>query len=264
MDELNTPATLLLALGSALAMAALHLLAPRIRALPFVPERATASFAGGIAVAYVFLHLLPELSEGDERLGEVLGEEGERSPLLGLEIFLVALVGFTLFYGLERWADRHHPRPHTGAAGPDEPPPQVFAVHLGAFALYNAVIGYSLPLNWRSSAAFAVLFTLAIGLHFVLSDRGLEEHYGERFDRWPPRLLLAGALLAGWAAAALFAPTSGTVVSLLIAFLAGSVLLNVFKEELPSGGRSHFGWFVGGLVLYAVLLVLVTAAAETG
>ena len=43
-------------------LAILHLAAPRIRHLPFVPERNMSSFAGGLAVAYVFLHLLPELA----------------------------------------------------------------------------------------------------------------------------------------------------------------------------------------------------------
>ena len=99
-----------------------------------------------------------------------------------------------------------------------------------------------------------------MGLHFVLSDRGLEEHYGSRFDRWPPRVALASALL-GWALAALFAPTSGVFVSLLTAFLSGNILLNVFKEEIPSARRSHFGWFAAGLAGYALLLGLVTAAA---
>jgi zinc transporter ZupT len=139
----------------------------------------------------------------------------------------------------------------------------VFRLHLASFVVYNAIIGYTLPLDWRTSAAFAVLFTVAMGLHFVLSDRGLEEHYGSRFERWPPRLLLAGALLVGWALAALFAPTSSVLVSLLTAFLAGSILLNVFKEEIPSTRRSHFGWFVAGLAGYALLLGLVTATAQS-
>ena len=43
----------------AVLLAALHLSAPGIRKLPLVPERATGSFAGGLAVTYVFLHLLP-------------------------------------------------------------------------------------------------------------------------------------------------------------------------------------------------------------
>ena len=251
---LSTSAAVLLGLVSALVLAALHLAAPHIRRLPLVPEHATASFAGGLAVSYVFLHLLPELAQGNRELRKVLGESGERSLLLGLEIFLVALVGFLVFYGLERLAERSR----TGAHGTGN----VFRVHLGFFMIYNGIIAYTLPLDWRTSIPFAVLFTVAIGLHFVLSDRGLEEHYGDRFDRWPPRLLLAAALLAGWALAAVFAPTSSVVISLLTAFLAGGILLNVFKEEIPSTRRSHFGWFLVGASTYAVLLVLVTATGE--
>ena len=266
---LDISTAVVLALLSTLALAALHLAAPHIRGLPGVPEYATSSFAGGLAVSYVFLHLLPELSEGNRELAEVLGDTGERSPLLGLEIFAVALLGFLVFYGLERLAERSE-RPATvgeggeGGEGSDpEEGPAVFRLHLASFMVYNAIIGYTLILDWRTSMWFAILFTVAMGMHFVLTDRGLEEHYGERFDRLTPRLLLAGALLVGWGLAALFAPTSSVFVSLLTAFLAGSILLNVFKEEIPSARTSHFGWFVTGLASYALLLGVVTATAES-
>ncbi len=48
---------------------------------------------------------------------------------------------------------------------------------------------------------------------------------------------------------------------LAVGRLAGSVLLNGFKEELPHGRRSSFGWFTGGLALYAALLTLTTCLA---
>jgi zinc transporter ZupT len=274
MSDVDATTAVLLALASAAVLVALHLLAPRIRRLPLVPEQVTASFAGGIAVSYVFLHLLPELADGNERIGELLDDTGTRTPLLGLEIFVVALLGFLVFYGLERLAERHQehvesPGEH-GPAQRDEQPVQgtgeasVFRLHLTSFVVYNAVIGYTLPLNWRASGAFAVLFTVAMGLHFVLSDRGLEERYGARFDRPQPRLVLASGLIVGWALAALFAPTSDVFVSLLTAFLAGSILLNVFKEEIPPTRRSHFGWFAVGLASYALLLGGVTALQDEG
>jgi hypothetical protein len=90
----------------ALFLAGLHLLAPRIRKLPAVPEHATSSCAGGLAVAYVFLHLLRELVEGNEAVGEALDDDVERTPLLDLAIFSAALAGLTLFYGRERGARR--------------------------------------------------------------------------------------------------------------------------------------------------------------
>jgi len=102
---------------------------------------------------------------------------------------------------------------------------------------------------------------VAMGLHFVLTDRSLEEHYPDRFGRGG-RIALAAALLAGWAADALLAPTSTLLVALLIALLGGSILLNVFKEEIPSGHRSSFPRFLTGLLLYAALLAAVTAISE--
>lgn len=238
-----------------------------------------ASFAGGIAVSYVFLHLLPELAEGNRELRELFGEETAPSALTELGIFLVALVGFCLFYGLERLAERRAPitvqaQPAMAGARESGRPPSTdvlerhqeerpsratFWLHLASFGIYNAVITYTLPLTYRTGVAFAVLFTIAMGLHFVLSDRGLQEHYGSLFDRWLPRLLLAGALVAGWLLAVVFAPTRSVTVSVLIAFLAGSVLLNVFKEEIPAARRSSLPWFLTGLVAYAALLAALTA-----
>jgi hypothetical protein len=310
--ELTVTQSVLGALVIALALVLLHLAAPRIRKLPLVPETATGSFAGGLAVSYVFLHLLPEIAEGNEAIGKALTAVVEPTPLVDLAIFLVALAGFTAFYGLERLARRAtsadtgrlaaatpadtstEPAPIAGTSRataptsptrpstvrapgaraltgqPDEPPASapvarepagVYWLHLSSFMVYNALITYTMPLRLRTGIGFAVLFTVAMGLHFVLTDRGLEKHYPRRFGL-SGRLVLAGALLLGWAAAALVAPTSALLVALLTALLGGSILLNVFKEELPSGTRSSFPWFLTGLTVYAVLLAITTALSE--
>ncbi len=231
---MSSSTALAAAAGLSLALALLHLAAPRIRRLPLVPERFTASFAGGIAVAYVFLHLLPDLADGNQAIGDRLRDVVRITPLLDLTIFFVALVGFTTFYGLERLARRRAP----GEASA----PGIFRLHLGSFLVYNALITYTMPLRLRTGVAFAVLFSIAMGLHFVLNDRGLEEHYGDRFNG-RSRGLLAGALIFGWVAAAVAAPTNTVVVSVLTALLGGSILLNVFKDELPSGRQTSFAWF---------------------
>ncbi|WP_158544878.1 hypothetical protein [Blastococcus sp. TF02-09] len=262
-SELTTGQSVAGALLIAVVLSALHLAAPRIRRLPGVPEAATGSFAGGLAVAYVFLHLLPEVAEGNEAVGEALGQVFRPTPLSDLGIFLVALTGFTVFYGLERLADRAGGSAPV-RADPDRPagaPAGVYRLHLASFMVYNALITYTMALRLRTGVAFAVLFTVAMGLHFVLTDRGLEERYPRQFSTGG-RLALAAALIGGWVVSALFAPSSVLAVALLTALLAGSVLLNVFKEEIPSGRRSSFAWFVVGLVLYAGLLALVTAAGE--
>jgi hypothetical protein len=274
VERLTTGQSVLAALGIALVLAGLHLAASRIRRLLFVPEAATGSFAGGLAVAYVFLHLLPELAEGNEAIGQALSDVLRPTPLVDLGIFVVALAGFTAFYGLERLADRSRspvPLPTGGVAAPaggvavDQQQPRtpsgVYRLHLGSFLVYNALITYTMVLRLRTGLAFALLFTVAMGLHFVLTDRGLEERYPDRFGAGG-RAALSGALLVGWLLSAVFAPSSTLLVALLTALLAGSILLNVFKEEIPSDRRSSFGWFVVGLGLYAALLAVVTAVSE--
>lgn len=259
------------ALVLTVSLAVLHLAAPKIRKLPLVPERYTGSFAGGLAVAYVFLHLLPEIAEGNEAIGEALSDVVTATPLFDLAIFLVALTGFTVFYGLERMAVSrkeevgagHGPGLGEGQAARSGRVSSAGAywLHLGSFVVYNALITYTMALRLRTGVLFALLFTVAMGLHFVLTDRGLEEHYPLRFTRHG-RLILAGALLAGWVLSALFAPTSTLAVAILTALLGGSVLLNVFKEELPSERNSSFAWFTIGLVIYAALLASITAVQE--
>lgn len=175
-------------------------------------------------------------------VAEALRDQVHATPLLDLAIFLVALAGFVLFYGLERLVRG------TRGRGPErkasDPPAGVFYLHLGSFTVYNALITYTMPLRLRTGILFALLFSMAMGLHFVLTDRGLGDNYPHRFRRWG-RYVLAGGLMSGWVLAALLAPTNTLVVSLLTAFLAGSVLLTCL-EELPSERRSSLGGSASG------------------
>ncbi|MBD2307776.1 hypothetical protein H6G17_20105 [Chroococcidiopsis sp. FACHB-1243] len=70
-----------------------------------------------------------------------------------------------------------------------------------------------------------------------------------RIGRW----ILAAAVIVGWAIG------SGTqielAIALLFAFLAGGVVLNVLKEELPEERQSRFWAFALGASIYSALLV---------
>lgn len=242
-------ATALLSAAAATAvLAVLHALVPWLRRRAgSVAQGVAASIGGGIASAYVFVHLLPELARGNVEVAEVLGEHVEITELGEVLLFLVAFVGFLLLYGLDHWAERTE-----GDGG-------VFAVHLGVFAAYNAVITYALPTRFRAGAGPAVLFVIAMAVHFVLLDRALAEHYPERFSRIG-RVVLVGALVGGFLLAWLFAPTSTTVVSVLLALLGGFVLYNVFSDELPGDRRLRFPIFATAGSAYAAVLVAMTAA----
>lgn len=248
MDEEG--AALGLSLVLSLFLAGLHLAAPWLRRLRYPPERVVASFGGGAAAAYVFAHTLPELAETRDPIGRALEGALGSSQVEGLLVFLVALLGFTIFYALEQAARDARRRRDQSA--------RMFAVHLGAYCVYNLLITGTMALRLEAGVPFGVVFGVVMGLHFVLTDRTLEDHYPDRFTRWG-RHLLAASLLLGWGASILIGPEHLVLLGLLTSLLAGSVLYNVFKEELPDHDRSSFPAFACGLVGNAALLTLLTA-----
>lgn len=239
-------------------LAAVHVSAGRLRFLQTAPRSGWLSLCGGISVAYVFVHLLPEITDHQSRVVEttdptniILEATHERS------LFIAALVGFALFYGLEQAARRSSREAARRATGgvTTRPTASVFWLHIGSFAAYNALIGYALLHREEAGLANLLLYGTAMGLHFVVNDYGLREHHRDDYDRLG-RWVLAGAILAGTLLGFLVVLPE-LVLSLLLAFLSGGVILNVIKEELPEDRESRFWAFGAGLAGYtAVLLVI--------
>lgn len=239
----------LLSLAAAVVLALVHLFAGGLRFLDVVPRSRWLSAAGGVAVAYVFLHLLPEVASGREHLaGAVEAPAGVRESVP----YLLALVGLAAFYGLERMAVES--RRGRGAGGEGSGAERgIFWLHVGSFAVYNVLIGYLLARPRESGGRALLLFALAMALHFLVNDFGLRGHHRDRYvhaGRW----LLAGAVVAGWGVAQL--TTLGpAAIHGVTAFLAGGIVLNVLKEELPEERESRFGSFAVGAAVYAALLL---------
>lgn len=219
-----------------IVLAAVHGASSRLRFVHAVPRSRWLSAASGVSVAYVFLHLLPSLATRSERL--------ELPIDLEVPAFAIAFAGVIVFYGLTRAAKGAREGTEQGTSR------GVFLLHLILFALYNAVIGYVLRAEERESL---LLFTIAMALHFSVVDYGLEEDHREPYRRYG-RWILVAAIVAGWGAS--FAgELPRRVIDALIAFLAGGIVLNVLKEELPEERESRFGAFATGAIAYAVLLV---------
>ena len=241
----------LVSLLAALGLAVVHLSSGRLRFLEGTPRNIWLSVAGGVSVAYVFVHLLPELAEGQEALAEALGEE---SFLAALEshVYLLSLVGLAVFYGLERAASSSRRRKRK-EAGEDRPSNGVFWLHISSFAVYNAVIGYLLLRREESGSEELFLFFLAMALHFVVNDHGLREQHKSAYHRIG-RWVISAAILLGWALG-LLVEVPEFAIAAVTAFLSGGIVLNVLKEELPEERASRFCAFALGAALYATILL---------
>lgn len=207
------------------------------------------SFAGGVAVAYVFLHMLPDLVEYNQPIGEFLISNHWLTPFTELFIYIVALFGFLVYYGLELLAESYCTSDHDDV--------WVYGLHLGMFCLYNFLITYTMSLRALSSIPATCVFTFAMALHFVLTDRKFCRFYTVKFKRLG-RFLLMSALLVGWFCSVIFDPVNVWVSACMLAFLAGSILLNVFREELPATRLTNYYWFSFGILLITLTLLLQT------
>lgn len=227
-----------------------HYLSPLIRKIPHINAKQITSFSGGMAVAYVFLHMLPGLVEGNQTIGKLLSQTKALTPLLDLGIFIIALLGFNIYFGLELLATR-------AKLKSKESTKKAYYLHLLMYGIYNFLITYTMPLRVQSGATYAILFAIVIGLHFIFVDRSFNRNFHQHFSV-SGRLFLLGILFLGWLVTALTNPINVVVVSFMIAFLAGSVLYTVFREELPTSEKSSFISFTVGILLLSSILIIMT------
>ncbi|CAA9496314.1 MAG: hypothetical protein AVDCRST_MAG69-1631 [uncultured Solirubrobacteraceae bacterium] len=241
------------ALIAALALVGVHLFSGRMRFLGGIPRSGWLSAFGGIAVAYVFVHLLPELAASQRTIEEEVAG-GSLLAFLEDHVYLVALLGLALFYYVEKQSLESR-RARREATGEDQAGPGAFRLSIASFAAYNVLIGYLLLRGEFAGLEALALYTLALGVHFVVNDFGLREHHKEGYEH-AGRYVLSVAVLVGWLIG-LFAEIPEPAIAVIVAFIAGGVVLNVLKEELPGERRARFVPFAVGAAAYAGLLQLV-------
>lgn len=233
----------------AVCLGLVHLFVSRTRWLASIPQRWWISVAGGVSIAYIFLDIFPELGQAQE---EILHSNNPLVIYLENHVYLLALLGLASFYGLEKLAlkSRSH---HQKVYGKDHTQPGIFWVHIGAFAVYNVILGYLLRETEDHGLWACLLLFFALALHFVVNDVGLREHHKHLYDQFG-RWLLAGAIVFGWFLGQAI-HVDAAAISAIWALVAGGIILNVLKEELPAEQDSHFGLFFAGAAVYSMVLL---------
>lgn len=234
-----------------LSLALLQLFAGRLLWIERIAERQWMSFGAGVSIAYVFVEVLPKLSYGAATLAQT-ADTVTKTP--DHHVYLIALIGLGAFYSLELLARRSR-ADKRDQVGEDCTGPGVFWVHTSSFALYNALLGYLLREAEHQGLLACVLLFFALMLHFAINSRALRAHNKALYDRFG-RWVLALAVLGGYVVGMLYM-VNDTIIAILWAFVAGALVLNVIKDELPQHRETSLSAFLAGMGGYAVLLVLV-------
>lgn len=230
----------------AILLATVHLFIGKLKFLGSMPRNKWLSFGAGLSVSYVFVHLLPELYEYHDLLTE-------HSPHLSIPdeiVFVSTLAGFVLFYGLERSAAKIRVKED----GETKSGKGVFYIHLASFFLYNFFIGYLISERAEEEMLNAILFTIAIAFHFVVIDFSFTDSFRDTYNR-TGRWMLSAAILCG-AVVGITTHLEHLIVGIAVSVLAGAIILNTIKEELPGERKANFFAFLAGATIYAGLLLI--------
>ncbi|OJF93268.1 hypothetical protein [Alkalibacterium sp. 20] len=232
-------------LAVALGFTFIHIGSKHFKLRVFTVNQFT-SFVGGISLSYVFFHLIPTIRTYEHEVMETFHVNATNASHV---IFGSMLLGIIIFYFLEvalkstRLKIMKNTQPSTG----------IFWAHIGSYFLYNFIIGMLLATQQFRSSMTATIYLVAIGLHFLTNDWVLRHHFRALYDSYGLKLLVLG-VIAGYLLGANI-HVSHLFVGLLEAFVAGGLMLNAIKDELPACRGNGLTSFMVGLSLYSVLLL---------
>lgn len=207
------------------------------------------SASAGASVAYIWIHVIPELNEHQQAFLQVAGPH---LPAPQFRVYVSGLIGFICFYGFQHLRSREVVHPH--ATGQPEHL-KVYRLYLVGFFFYVALVGYLMIETAERGLLSLIIYWLVMALHFVSVNRSFEEsgeEYYEKRGRW---LLVLGVLIGG--AVGMNVKLDVRLVATLLGLLSGAVIVNSVMMELFTKREGKFLPFLVGATVFAGLLALI-------
>ncbi|HRD55633.1 MAG TPA: hypothetical protein PLC42_04460 [Parachlamydiaceae bacterium] len=221
-------------------LAIVHLLAGQFHFSKSKWHKRFLSMAGGVAVAYVFVELMPKLGVSETTLQAI---NTDMIPLKERHVYLVAFLGFLFFYGVHRISTGRLKNFGNVA----------FWLNMASYVFFNFLVGYEIVDVHDPFIQPLYLFVVALGLHYFITDYSFREKHPFIYHDLS-RYILILALYAGFAAGiSIEIPKTSIIYG--VAFVAGGMILNVLSYELPADEKtSSFPSFLFGSLLYSIIL----------
>ncbi len=226
------------ALVAVVIFSLVHLFADKARMLNFTVHSRFLSLGSGVAIAYIFVDLLPKLSKNDSL---VKGALDHIFPYFERHVYVMALMGFLLFFIVDRSQTLLRKQS------------VYFLLSLCSYAFLNFLVGYAVVDKDNPEVQPLVLFTFAMTLHYFMNDYSLREAHGKQYDAFAKWILIA-CLFLGWLTGT-FLELSTTAVALVSAFIGGGVIMNVTRHELPTENPNSLGTFLLATIAYTAVLL---------
>lgn len=217
---------------------------PKHRSWPF----GIRSFAGGMAAAYVFILLIPEMGLFNSEI---------KIPFFNT--YSLALLGLLIFKGLQHYC-RHLAQERTRSMeewafvhSKSHEKHLSFRISGYVFIAYASLILLTLPyqVSHLAPGMGVFLYLVTFSFHLCFELLSLNDEDVKHYNQYVP-IPLAIALTAALGLALSEAMPQAYLLA-CISLLAGIIIYNVFLVELPNPDRSSYVWFLVGAVAFVLL-----------
>lgn len=214
-----------------------------------VEEAILNSFAAGVGVVYIFIHMLPQLAHGQP----ILEKSFKGSFLFGnhFAIYIIALAGFIFFYFSDQILVYTNQLPTKRYDKKMER--SIYWANVFFVFTYNMLIGYVVGSYNLNSMAYQLVFLVGYFVHFIALKWGIY-HVSPDLYNEKARYPIVLGLFIGYFLALLFS-ISENVFIIIEAFITGAMILLVFKHELPNEQDNKNRAFILGILLSLLLFL---------
>jgi hypothetical protein len=243
----------LLTLAGLILISLAHILINRVSLLNTLKTHGWISFSAGASVAYVFVHVLPEIGVYQQH---ITGHAGHHQPVsfINQPLYMAALGGLCLLYLLDTLESRFKGEESNNLLKHGYNMP-IFILRGFFYVLYNIMIAYIITQRPGEGIVNITLISVALLLHFiVINNRGLEA-YGKifvRYIRWPA----VTGLLSGWILGIVTDLPDELVVT-VFSMIGGMITYVALKSELPQTKHKAPFHFFAGALLYAIIVLAI-------
>jgi hypothetical protein len=206
------------------------------------------SFAGGMAAAYVFILLIPEMELFNSEI---------KIPFFNT--YSLALLGLLIFKGLQHYC-RHLAQERTRSMeewafvhSKSHEKNLSFRISGYVFIAYSSLILLTLPyqVSHLTSSIGIILYLVTFSLHLCFELLSLNDENTKHYSQYVPTPL--AIVLTAALGLALGNVLPQAYLLACISLLAGIIIYNVFLVELPNPDRSSYIWFLLGALIFLML-----------
>lgn len=237
---------------AAMALLMVPLILPIIRKISGINISKVASVGGGMAITAVFAFMVPDVISKIKAVSthtdiKYLQQEHH----LMYFVFISFLAAFCMMYALEKIAlDRTK-----NEAKPDS---FVFYFHMGILSLTIMALVSSFPILAASSVYALGIICLLATFEIFLEEIALLKHFNSLYSRFGRYIIMLAIILGLYLGIELFDQESTAFTLLTQAFVIGTILTAVIKNEFDIINQSNnYALFISSVAFKAIIIFCV-------